>query len=114
MRAARVARGTRPMVGGTLHEVPYQRRRPDDFDGGAGDVVLREQAFELRGERGRELADVGVEREEAVGQAELMDAADGFFRSFGGRDEQAERHGVRAGCRSFCGGLEGVGQGGGG
>ena len=70
--------------GGAMHEVPDQRLRADDFDGGAGDVVLREQAFELRGERGGELADVGVEREEAGGQPEVVHAVDGFFGAFSG------------------------------
>ncbi len=48
--------------GWPLHEVPFQRRRPDDFNGGRRELVLGEQIAILAGQGWGEVADVLVQR----------------------------------------------------
>jgi hypothetical protein len=102
MRAERVAEGTRPMVEGAAQEVPLERRGAYDFNSGGDYVVFGEQVFELSGELwSKASADVTVEREKAVGEAEIMNAADGGFWGAKWRNEEAKGHGLEWGGSGF-------------
>ena len=97
------------MVEGALEEVPDERLGADDLNGGCDDVVAVEVTAESGGERGGEAADIGIEREEAVGEAEVVDAADGGFGVRGGGDEEAEGERERELPHGGCNGIARVG-----
>src|SRR5208282_1480939 len=84
--------------GRAAKEVPLERRWANDFDGGGNDVVFRKQVLELVGELRREsTADISVERKKAVGEAEIVDAANRGFGCFERTDEQSQGHRLEAG-----------------
>ena len=60
----------------TLLKIPHQRLRSDNFYGSRDQVVFGQQVADLLRCIRRELADVAVQREEAVGESHVVNALD--------------------------------------
>jgi hypothetical protein len=85
--------------GGTAKEVPDQRLRADNFDRGRDERIFSQQVAELVGDLRREAVKIAVEREEAVGEADVAHALEGGLRSAEWRDQQTHFHGFERGGR---------------
>ena len=84
-----------------VQEVPFERRRTDDFDRGSNQRIFAEQVAELVGNLGREAVDVAVEREKAVVEADVAHPAESGFRGAERAYEQAYVHWFK--CRNTGG-----------
>ena len=83
---------------GAAQEIPHKRLRANHFDGGGHQLIFVEQVAKLRGQLRREVADVAVQRQEAVGKAQVVDALEVLFRRAEGRNDQSQRHGLQGSC----------------
>ena len=81
-----------PNGGRPAGEVPLEGAGANHFNGCRCQIELRQQIAEQRRKRGREVADVSVQRKEAVGEAEIVDTPEDRFGVAGGVDDQAHRH----------------------
>ncbi len=94
--------------GGAARKVPLERLGTNHLDSGGSDAVFREQIAKLGSDGRGEAVDIPVERQKAIREAKVAYAAEVFFRSSEGSDEQAEfhrlelcrrrQHGSRCGC----------------